>query len=426
MEFKINQLDKCKQEVEFDIPYSELGPHFEKAYKKYSEKVSIPGFRKGKVPFHILKKMYGDAIEQGSLEDVANDVFKEYIKNNKIKPLGEGSLTDMNYDAGKKFTFKVQYEIKPEFEVNNYKGLEITKTIYPVDDHSIDDEVGYLRSKNAAYEKAEKAIDDNFVITADVQRLDDTGVPIIGETEKDVKFYLNDEGLNKELKEQLKNAADGEEVILSVTSQNDKDKKEKYKAKITKIEKIILPELKPEFFNKIYKKEINTEEEFRNRIKEDLENIYKNMSEQDLRDNIVNELIKLNDIPVPDILVENILKSYIEDIKNQNPKRELPPDFKEEEYRKTKRVDAILQVKWYLIRDKIIEIKKMEVTDEDMEPVIEADSKKYNIPVDKIRNVYKNNPDVKYKLLDKKLIDFLVQNSNIKEVVHTHEHKVTA
>jgi len=304
--------------------------------------------------------------------------------------------------------------------------LEITKTIYPVDDHSIDDEVGYLRSKNAAYEKAEKAIDDNFVITADVQRLDDTGVPIIGETEKDVKFYLNDEGLNKELKEQLKNAADSEEVILSVTSQNDKDKKEKYKAKITKIEKIILPELKPEFFNKIYKKEINNEEEFRNRIKEDLENIYKNMSEQDLRDNIVNELIKLNDIPVPDILVENILNSYIEDIKNQNPKRELPPDFNEEEYRKTKRVDAILQVKWYLIRDKIIEIEKMEVTDEDMEPVIEADSKKYNIPVDKIRNVYKNNPDVKYKLLDKKLIDFLVQNSNIKEVVHTHEHKVTA
>jgi trigger factor len=424
MEFKLNNLEKCKQEVEFDIPYSELTPHFEKALKKYRDKVSIPGFRKGKVPVQLLKKMYGEAIETGSLEDVANDIFKDYIKNNEVHPLGEGALTDMNYDPGKKFTFKVQYEVKPEFEVNNYKGLEITKTVHTVDDHMIDDEVRYLQSKHATYENADRTADDNYAVTADVQKLDDTGVPMIGETEKDVKFFLNDSGLNPDLKNQLEGITANEERILSV-SLKEKDTKEKYKAKVNKIEKIILPELTPEFFKRVMKKDLNSIEEFRNSLKDELETIYKNMSDQELRNNIVNELIKLNDIPVPDILVENILNSYIEDIKNQNPKRELPPDFDEAEYRKTKRVDAILQVKWYLIRDKIIELEKMEVTDEDMEPVIEADSKKYNIPVDKIRNVYKNNPDVKYKILDEKLINFLIQNSNVKEVVHSHEHKVT-
>jgi len=424
MEFKINHIDKCKQEVEFDIPYSELTPQFEKAYKKYSNKVNIPGFRKGKIPFHILKKMYGDAIEQGSLEDVANDIFKEYIKNNNVQPLGEGSLVDMNYDPGGKFTFKVQFEVRPEFEIKNYKGLEITKTFHPVDEHMVEDEVNYLKSRYATFEEAEKADDDNYVVTADVQRLDDSGFPIIGELEKDVKFYLNDSGLSKELKDQLINISRKEERIISVTSQQDKNKKDKYKAKATKIERIILPSLDAEFFRKVSKKEIKTTEEFKDNVKEDMEKIYQNMAEQDLRNNVVNELIKLNDIPVPDVLVENILNSYVEDVKNQNPKRELPPDFNEEEFRKTKRVDAILQVKWYLIRDKIIEMGKIDVTDEDMEPVIEADSKKYNIPVDKIRNVYKNNSDVKYKILDRKLMDFLIQNSQIKEVVHKHEHEV--
>ena len=87
-----------------------------------------------------------------------------------------------------------------------------------------------------------------------------------------------------------------------------------------------------------------------------------------------------------------------------------------EEFKKTKRVDAILQVKWYLIRDKIIHLEKIEVTDADLEPVIEEDAKKYNIPADKIRSIYEKNDDIKYKLLDKKLLDFLIEHAKIKEV----------
>ena len=159
------------------------------------------------------------------------------------------------------------------------------------------------------------------------------------------------------------------------------------------------------------------------KVKKELEGIYKNIADQEIRNNIVSELIKLNEIPVPDALVENILNSYIEDVKNQSPKRQLPREFDEEEYRKTKRADAILQVKWYLIRDKIIEMEKMEVSDKDIEPIIEADAKKYNLPVEKIKAVYENNPDVKYRVLDDKLMNFLIENAKIKDVEkHDHSH----
>ncbi len=156
-------------------------------------------------------------------------------------------------------------------------------------------------------------------------------------------------------------------------------------------------------------------------MKTDLEGIYKNIGEQEVRNNIVSELIKLNDVPVPDALVENILNSYVEDVKNQNPKRQLPSGFDEEEFRRTKRAEAILQVKWYLIRDKIVEQEKMEVSDADLEPVIEADAKKYNLPVDKIKAVYENNADVKYRILDDKLMNFLIENAKVKEVLKTDE-----
>jgi len=424
METKTNSIDECKQEVEFEIPYEELTPHFEKSYEKYRKKLSVPGFRKGKVPISILKKMYKDVIEQGSLEDASNEIFRDYLKSKEVPILGEGELVDMNYDPEKLFKFKVKYEIKPEIEIKQYKNLEITKTIYSVTEHSIDDEIKYLRSKNCTYEEANKAEDDEYVVTLNVQKLDDTGFPIIGESENGVRFYLNDEHLNKELKEQITTFEKDEEKVLSVTPK-DAEKPEKYKAKAVKIEKVILPELNKEFFDKFYKDEVKTEEEFREHVKKDMEKIYSDMSNRELKDNIVNELIKINDIPVPDVLVENVLNSYVEDIKNQNPKRELPPNFNEEEFRKTRRVDAILQVKWLLLREKLIDLEKMEVSEEDLKPIIEADAKKYNLPVDKIKSIYEKNEDIKYKILDNKLLALLIQNSKIKETVKKHEHKIT-
>ncbi|HEY3250720.1 MAG TPA: trigger factor, partial [Ignavibacteria bacterium] len=388
MEFRINKLDETKQEVEFEVPYTELEPHFEKSFKKYQKKAQIPGFRKGKAPISMIKRMYGDLLEQGSLEDVANDVFREYLEKNDVKPLGEGSLMDINYEPKQLFTFKVKYEVRPDINIENYKGIEVSKTVYRIDEKMIDEEIEYLRSKHCTYEEAEKAIDEEYVVTADISKLDDSGIELIGQQDKGVKIYLNDKQLNNELKEQLENIEFGEERVVMIPTEAE-GKTEKFKIKAIKIEKVIFPELNEEFFKHIYHNdEIKTETEFREKVRSELEGIYNNISDQELRNNIVSEMIKLNDVPVPDVLVENVLGSYIEDIKNQNPKRELPKDFDKEEYRKTKRVDAILRVKWYLMRDKIIELEKIEVTDEDMQPLIEADSKRYNLPADKIKGIY--------------------------------------
>jgi len=423
MEFKINKIDAVKQEVEFELSYADLAPHFDKAFQKYQKKAEIPGFRKGKAPVSMIKRMYGDMIEQASLEDVANEVYKNYLDENHVHPLGEAQMVDMDYEAKQIFKFKIKYEIKPEFELAEYKGVEVNRTLHNIDEKMVDDEIKYLQSKHVTYEDAEKADGDEFSLTMDVQKLDETGTEIIGQSDKDVRFYLNDPQINKEFKEQLAEITVGEERILNLPGQEE-GTTEKYKVLCKKIDKVVFPELTEEFFKNIYKdEEIKTNEEFKEKVKKELEGIYKNIADQGIRNNIVSELIKLNEIPVPDALVENILNSYIEDVKNQNPKRQLPKEFDEEEYRKTKRADAILQVKWYLIRDRIIEMEKMEVSEKDIEPIIEADSKKYNLPVEKIKAVYENNPDVKYRVLDDKLMNFLIENAKITDVKkHDHNH----
>ena len=110
MEFKVNKIDAVKQEVEFELSYADLAPHFEKAFQKYQKKAEIPGFRKGKAPVSMIKRMYGDMIEQASLEDVANDVYKNYLDENNVQPLGEAQMVDMDYEAKQIFKFKIKYE----------------------------------------------------------------------------------------------------------------------------------------------------------------------------------------------------------------------------------------------------------------------------------------------------------------------------
>jgi trigger factor len=424
MEFRVNKIDETKQEVEIEVPYSEMEPHFEKSFKKYQKKAEIPGFRKGKAPISIIKRMYGNLLEQGSLEDVANEVFKEYLDQNNIKPLGEGALIDINYEPKVIFTFKVKYEVKPDFKLEEYKGLEITKTVYKVDEKMIDEEIEFIRSKHSKFEEAEKAENDDYVLTADITKLDESGVELIGQTDKGLKIHLNDKQLNKELKEQIEQIAKGEQRVVMLPAEEE-DKTDKFRITAVKIEKIVLPELNEEFYKHVYHHdEIKNTDEFRVKIRKDLEAIYENVTNQELRNNIVSEMIKINDVPAPDVLVENILDSNIEEMRNQNPKRNLPADFNEEEYRKTKRADAILQVKWYLIRDKIIDIEKIEVQDEDLKPLIEADAVRYNIPVDKIKGIYEKNADVKYRVLDDKLMKFLIDNAKITEKEKTKEENI--
>ncbi|MCX6166244.1 MAG: trigger factor family protein [Ignavibacteriae bacterium] len=85
MEVNIKDLENCKKEFEATLSYEELTPHFEKAITKYRQKVQIPGFRKGKAPINMVKKMYGDSIEYSALEDITEEEFIKYIIENKIK-----------------------------------------------------------------------------------------------------------------------------------------------------------------------------------------------------------------------------------------------------------------------------------------------------------------------------------------------------
>ena len=415
LEIKLNDIDKSKRELEAELTYEDLTPHFERAIEEYRKKATLPGFRKGKAPVSMIKKLYGDGLEYNALEEIANSVFQNYLIENKVDILGKGAITDMDYKPKDNLKFKVEFEIMPEVKIEKYKGIELKKTKYIIDDSLVDDEISYHKFRNAVNEIDGVASDDEYIVTVDLQNLDEAGNVLIGQSQKDLRVYLGNKEIFPEFREGFKGIKEGDVRIID--SKNAEGGPKKDQITCTKIEKIIYPEMNEEFFKKITSKEgIKTLDDFKSEIKNELSKIYEGIADRKLRADAINELIKANEVEAPEVYIEAILSNMINDMKHQYPRHELPKDFNREEFKKERRVDAIIQAKWYLLREKLIETEKLKVEEDDYKKLAEENSVRYKIPADKLIDAYKENEDVKMKILNDKVLDIVIKNAKIEEI----------
>jgi trigger factor len=117
MEYNVVDLSSSEKEVEIKLSYTEIQKDIETEVKKQASSIQMPGFRKGKVPLPMIKKMYGDALEYEASEKVANSFFWKIAEENKLKPIGQPSMTDLKFEPEKDLTFKVKYETIPSIDI---------------------------------------------------------------------------------------------------------------------------------------------------------------------------------------------------------------------------------------------------------------------------------------------------------------------
>ena len=418
MEVSITDITEVEKEISINVPAGELVPHFEKAYIRHLPNIEIKGFRKGKAPLDLVKKIHGESIEYNALDAVASDVYRQIIEERNIQPIGEPVLTDMDYRRGEAFRFKIKYEIKPSVDLKEYKGIEIEKVLHKVTDQELEDEILRLRKANSTLGEAESVADDEHVVTADVLELDESGTPLIGKRNADMRFYLGDESLNPQIKDALQGTTIGTSRKLSLeTKHEDHKHTNRLEFTVKKIEKVLLPEFNDELVKKTTKDKVSTVDEFRKLLREDLESYWKEQSERKLVDAIINEIVKRHEIAVPESLIKGVTDSLLEDVKNRQPNKKFPPEFNEETFRKQNHGYAAFQAKWFLIRERILEAEALTVEDADLERMAETDAPKMGIEKERLITFYKSSDAVKDRILSEKLITLLKAKSNIKETV---------
>ena len=422
MEANLKDVGDTKKELEATLTYEELQPHFEEALANYRKKANIPGFRKGKAPLNMIKKLYGDSLEYSALENIAEKTLQNYIKENKIRMAGIASLTDMDYKPKEKMTFKVEFEYFPEIVIENYKGLDLTNTKYIIKDDAIEDEIHHLLFDRATKEIDGQVFDKDYTVTVDVNEVDEAGNIIVGTTEKDVSIYVGDEHLDKNLFKALQGIKEGEEKRVQMKSKD--YKMVNYLVKANKIEKLVYPEINEEFLKRITgKDEVKTREDLKDFFKKQMESSYETHSRNELEQNLITEIIRINDCKLPDAFVDNVLSNEFEESKKENP--QYAQYLKEEDFKNKRKSDTVFYLKWHMIKDKIFELENIEVTDEDIAKLAEKNAKMYNIPADKLVELYKGRKEILEKAKENKLIDFILENSNVSEVekeIGAHKH----
>jgi trigger factor len=289
--------------------------------------------------------------------------------------------------------------------------------VHTVTDNELEGELLRIRKMNSSREEVEKVADDEHVVSADLQEFDDTGFPIIGKKTENARFYLGDPELEQPFKEALQAAQKGSEHQIKFEHQHgEHSHKVNMKAKVTKVEKVILPELDDEFIKKITKEKVTSLEEFRKGVRQDLESYWKEKNRRSLINSIVSEIIRLHEFEVPESLTRSVLENLLEEVKGQYPNKQLPHDFEVEKFFQENRAYAIFQAKWALLREEIVKAENLSVDESALIALAEREAPKIGIDKERLIAYYKSSEQVKDRLVGDKLMELLISKSKIKEV----------
>ena len=422
MEKIITQIDSCKREIVFTFTKEELKPSIDKAFKELQPKVDLKGFRKGKVPIAMIEKLYGKQIEFDAVQDFTNELFNKVITEDKINIVGQGDLLDMKpIETGWKV--KIAYEVVADFQLADYRGLEIEEPVHIVGEDEIEDELTGILNYFAQAEPADQVVDTNHIVTADINPLDDvSGLPIVGKSENS-QIFVGDKNLMPELKEMLLNTKVDDSFIFAPNQ----SPTNKVKITITDIKKLVPPDYNNEWVIKMTGERLQTTEEYREDIAIRLQEQWNNKSRGEMENQIISKLVDANVFEVPGNLVENVSKAMAEDFKKRY--KDIDSSFITPELYKDV---AERTVRWELIRGKIIETEKLEIEDHDMDDLIDREVERTKGDREAIKNRIMNNTGILENILTKKVMDFILDFAITNEIPfdeysaksqqHEHDH----
>ncbi|MBK7229202.1 MAG: trigger factor [Ignavibacteriales bacterium] len=430
MEYNVVDISSSEKEVEIKLNYDEIKNEIEEEVKKQTKKIQVPGFRKGKAPISMLKKMYGDAFEYEASEKIANTFFWKVAEENQFKPIGQPSMTDLKFEPEKELSFKVKYEIIPLLDIQNYKGLTFDIPDLIAGDDEIAKEIDYIRKSNKTLEDTDVITDENHTIDAEIVMIEKNGEKLDENITEKMQIDLTADGIAKDIIKNSKNKKVGESFNFTFKDEHkhkledgtEESHKEEftYKVSILGIKKVVLPELNEEIIKKATRDKVSTESELREEIKKDIQTYYDQQTEEMIRVKFVSEILKKNEFDPPKSLVNNILEEYVKSEEEKAKKSKYP--FNKEETRTRLQKSAESEVKWYLIKNEIQKKESLTIDDSDYTQLAEKEFQKTGLPVDKLINYYKTSNQGE-RILDQKLFDFLKSNSTLNKV---HPDKLKA
>lgn len=440
MEISQQNIDELNAVLTLKLSKEDYFDKYESALKQYRKQVNMPGFRAGHVPLGLVKKQYGKSILADEINKVINESLNSHIVDNKLKVLGNPlpkatETVEGDWDNPDAFTFEYEIGLSPEVEIKlPKKAMEMA--VVDVDDKLIDQQVEDMARRFGKMSTPESSADKDMIMATLVQ-LDDKDEILEGGIMKDVTIsleFLEDKKTIKDLTglksgmtrvvnpHHISRGHDDLGRMLDINHDEVHDLKGNFKLTVNDVKRMTPAEINEELFNKVFGEgNVKTETEFRERIKADLDKMFRNDAERFFKKQLADKLIEDLNPPLPD----DFLKRWIA-AANEKP---LTPEQIEAEY-----PSYAESLKWQLIQNRVIEENELDVKPEEVvqhvKEMITQQYAQYGMPLDEEQlntmaaNAMTNREEsqrVAEMIYENKVVDTLKEKTKIKEKAFSYD-----
>ena len=415
MQVVAKNINDYTRELKVDLTWEEVQPNFNKAAKAFSKKIKMPGFRPGRVPMERLLSQFQANIEAEFMDANFQKYYLAAVQEKKLMPVNKAEIKDVDFRMNQDFSFTATFEVEPEIVIPNMKknSLQVNRTNYLHDDQDIEDAILQLRKAQASIVTIEDGAKEGDYLVCSLQKLDDSGVPIIGKKFENQYLRVGNGSFTDDQKDKLIGMKSGETVRLRLPVNEDGGDAD-YDLVLDRVERENLPELNDDFI-KTVNPDLNSVDSLRKDVEKKIIENFKERSQTAYERELSDKAIDFVNPAFAPSMVENYLENLVEDVKKQNNGEPLDEAKVKEQYKSV----AERNVKWYSIRREIINSQEMKVEKEDVEEEISRLIQRTPKSEKEIKRFYKkpsNKKRIEDDLMEKKILNYLEQFTQVKEV----------
>ena len=423
MNVQVENLEKNMAKLTITVDAAELEKAITKAYNKQKNSISIPGFRKGKVPQNMIEKMYGAEI---FYEDAANfimqDTYPQAYDESKLDIVSQPKIDITQLEKGKDFIYTAEVAVKPEVKLGKYKGVSVTKVDTKVTATEVNDAIKAELERSArTVEKKGKAAKGDTVNIDFEGFIDD--VPFEGGKGEHYDLELGSGSFIPGFEDQLIGRKAGEDVDVEVTfpenyqAEDLAGKPAVFKCHIHEVKGKEIPKLDDEYVSD--STEFETVDEYKASVKERLENNKKTEGRRAQEDEAIAKIVEDSEMEIPDAMldyqVENMINDFPNNMAGQRPSLQQYMQFTGmtmDSFRDQVRPDALSRTQSSLVLEAIAKAENIEASDADVDAKLEDMSKQYGMAVDELKKLVGDNEkeSMKKDIAIEKAIEFIMDN----------------
>jgi trigger factor len=428
MQVSVEDVSSLTKTLKIVVPEDIVSKKIENAYKELKAEVSIKGFRKGKVPRKVLEKGYGEKIKMEVGEKLVQDTYFDALEKTDCKPVVHPEIKSHKFADDGTFVYEAQIDVKPQFELGQYKALEVEMPEIVVTDEAVDAEIESLRKELAPLRNVDdRGIKANDLVVVDFQGFDENGEPIKHVNAENYSVEVGSGRNGKDFENACLGLKIGEEASRAVEFPPSfpnpvlAGKKVEFKIKVKEVKERVLADVNDEFAQDVGE-EFETLDSLKVHVRKKIEKQRIDAQVGDLTDKIMLKILEKYDFEVPNKLVAFEVNEQIKQLENHLQKQGLTLEsagMNQEKLVNDYKDAAVKRVRGDFILKKIAETEDIKLSDEDISKGFERIATQYGMSVDEVKKYFRSRNELlpfMNELLSEKILEFLRENAVIKKV----------